>query len=88
VSDELKVVLQVDPREPEGRQECLPSAPVAPMTRSVSFSEKANVQEYGMILGDNPCVDRGYVQIVGDVDKVLFVTVFLTFLFFLFAALP
>jgi hypothetical protein len=58
------------------------------MTRSVSFSEKANVQEYGMILGDNPCVDRGYVQIVGDVDKVLFVTVFLTFLFFLFAALP
>lgn len=60
LSDELKAQLLVEPASEEGEcpKRTVPAA-VSQITRSVSFSEKANVQEYGMILGDHPCVDRG-----------------------------
>src|SRR3569832_1541866 len=39
----------------------------AAASRKVAFAETLHVQEYGMILGDNPCVDQGYV--VDDLEN-------------------
>jgi hypothetical protein len=84
LSDELKLT----PCEGGETQEC---AAVAPIVRSVSFLEKASVQEYGMILGDHPCVDRGYVMLESFPFGLCLEFVILhvkTFLVFLSLALP